>query len=467
MTTEHDDRDRAPQVNREADPEHVDFREGGGLRGLPRNLWAASGASFFTDVSSEMILNLLPLYLSNVLGVKPVVIGLIEGMAETTSSLLKLWSGSISDRVGRKWLAVSGYVISTLAKPAFALAGSWGTIAGARWADRVGKGVRTAPRDALLADSISADQRGLAFGFHRAADTGGALLGLLITMGVVWAVQGGRVELEGGVFETLVWLSLIPALIGVLCLAIGVREVRRPDHAQDPPQATLRGGDAPPSGFRGLGRPFAGFLAIVAVFELGNSSDAFLVLRAQERGLTVAGILAVLAGFNLVYALVSLPAGRLSDRIGRRPVLVAGWALYALVYLGFAVAQAPWHTAVFYALYGAHYGLTAGTAKAMVADLAPPALRGRAYGSYNAAVGLMDLPASILAGLLWQGVGGWSGLGPSAPFVLGAVLAAVAALALALWKPAGQRRRSETIGGEHDDGSRLKRRSGSWRTPGT
>jgi MFS family permease len=406
------------------------------VKSLPRNVWAASGASFFTDVSSEMILNLVPLFLSNVLGVKTAVIGLIEGVAETTSSLIKLWSGSASDRVGRKWLAVSGYAISTLAKPAFALAGSWGTVAAARWADRAGKGVRTAPRDALVADSIVPEQRGLAFGFHRAADTGGALLGLLITMGVVWSVQGGALSLDAGVFKTLVWLSIIPAAIGVAFLAIGAREVRRPAHPE--PVAADDGSSAPTppsSGFRSLGRPFAVFLGIVAIFELGNSSDAFLVLRAQERGLSVMGILAVLAGFNLVYALVSVPAGRLSDRVGRRPVLVAGWALYALVYLGFALADAPWHSAILYALYGAQYGLTAGSAKAMVADLVPAHLRGTAYGGYNATVGLLDLPASILAGVLWQGVGSWSGLGPAAPFVLGAALAGVAAIALWRWRP--------------------------------
>ncbi len=407
----------------------------GTLRRLPRNVWAASGASFFTDVSSEMILNLLPLFLSNVLGVKTAVIGLIEGVAETTSSLLKVWAGSASDRVGRKRLAVSGYAISTLAKPGFALASSWGMVAGARWADRIGKGVRTAPRDALVADSIADDQRGLAFGFHRAADTGGALLGLLIAIGVVWAAQGGGLSLEAGVFETLVWLSLIPAAIGVLCLALGAREPRRAARAGNE-GGGAPGASAPPSsGLHGLGRPFAVFLAIVAVFELGNSSDAFLVLRAQERGLSVVGILAVLAGFNLVYALVSTPAGRLSDRIGRRPVLAAGWALYAAVYLGFAAADSAWHTAVLYALYGAQYGLTAGTAKAMVADLVPSHLRGTAYGGFNATLGLMDLPASVLAGILWQGLGGWSGFGPSAPFLFGAALAGLAAVALALWRP--------------------------------
>jgi MFS family permease len=177
------------------------------------------------------------------------------------------------------------------------------------------------------------------------------------------------------------------------------------------------------------------FLVIVGIFELGNSADAFLVLRAQERGLSVLEILWVLLGFNAVYALVSTPAGRLSDRVGRRPMLLAGWGLYAAIYLGFALADAPWHTAVLFAAYGAHYGLSVGTAKALVADLVPAARRGAAYGAYSATVGLADLPASLLAGLLWQGLGSWQGFGPAAPFWLGAGLAGIASLGLAIWRP--------------------------------
>jgi MFS family permease len=238
-------------------------------------------------------------------------------------------------------------------------------------------------------------------------------------------VQGGGLALEPQVFTQLVWISLIPAVLGVLCLALGARET--------PGRATGEAA-APPPALRGLGRPFSVFLVIVGIFELGNSADAFLVLRAQERGLSVLEILCVLLAFNAVYALLSAPAGRLSDRVGRRPVLVAGWLLYAAVYLGFAVAEAPWHTAL-YAFYGAHYGLSYGTAKALVADLVPAERRGAAYGAYSATVGILDLPASLLAGVLWQGVGGWAGFGPAAPFWLGAGLAGAAALALALWRP--------------------------------
>jgi MFS family permease len=388
-------------------------------RKIPRNVWALSGTSFFNDISSEMILNLLPLFLANVLGAGTAVIGLIEGVAESTASLLKVYFGNLSDRLGaRKPLAVGGYLLSTLAKPVFFFAGSWGVVAGARWGDRVGKGVRTAPRDALVADSVDSSDRGLAFGLHRAADTGGAVIGLLIALAVVVHVQGNSSELSRETFRTLVLVSLVPALLAVLTVAFGVREVRK--------GAT----DAPRIGFRGLGRRFAVFLAIVGLFDLGNFSDAFLVLRAQERGLGVDGVLWTLMGFNLVYALVSTPAGALSDRIGRKRVIAAGWIAYAGIYLGFAVAGSGTHIVVLYLCYGAYYGLTMGTAKAMVADLVPARLRGTAYGSYHTLLGIIDLPASLIAGVLWQGIGAWQGFGPAAPFYFGASTALLAALLL-------------------------------------
>jgi MFS family permease len=389
-------------------------------RKIPRNVWALSGTSFFNDISSEMILNLLPLFLANVLGAGTAVIGLIEGVAESTASLLKVYFGGLSDRMGaRKPLAVGGYLLSTVVKPVFLLAGSWGVVAGARWADRVGKGVRTAPRDALVADSVSSADRGLAFGLHRAADTGGAVLGLLVAVAVVAHLQGDASELSRETFQTLVLVSLIPALLAVLTVAVGVKESRRKTEA-----------DAPRIGFRGLGRRFAVFLAIVGLFDLGNFSDAFLVLRAQERGLGVADVLWTLVGFNLVYAVVSTPAGALSDRIGRRRVIIAGWIAYAGIYLGFALAGSGTQIVALYLCYGAYYGLTMGTAKAMVADLVPARLRGTAYGSYNALLGVIDLPASLIAGLLWQGVGSWQGFGPAAPFYFGAATALAAALLL-------------------------------------
>jgi len=393
------------------------------LRDLPRNIWAVSLTSFFMDISSEMVINILPIFLSSVLGVKTNIIGLIEGVAEATASLLKLFSGWLSDRLGgRKWVAVSGYALSALAKPFFYWANSWGMVAGVRWADRVGKGIRTAPRDALVADSVDEKHRGIAFGFHRAADTGGAVVGLGIAILVIWLAQA-----EGGfqasTFQTVVLISLIPAVLAVLSLAIGAKEV-----------AVKEKRAAPKFGFKRLGKRFAIFMLLVGLFDLGNSSDAFLVLRVRETGVSVIGILGMLLLFNLVYALVSTPAGSLSDRVGRRRLIIGGWLVYALIYLGFGLMGQSWHGWVLYAVYGVYYGLAYGTAKAMVADVVPAELRGTAYGTYNAVLGILDLPASLIAGLLWDGVGGWAGFGPSAPFLFGAAMALLAAVGMALWK---------------------------------
>jgi MFS family permease len=394
-------------------------------RSLPRNVWAVSLTSFFMDISSEMVINILPLFLSNVLGVKTNIIGLIEGIAEATASLLKVFSGWFSDRIGeRKWLAVAGYGISTLAKPFFYFANAWTAVLAVRFSDRVGKGVRTAPRDALVADSIDESQRGLAFGFHRAADTGGAMVGLIIALGVVWAAQSASVELGRRTFQVVVLVSLIPAALAVLSLALGAENV-----------AVTSTRERPAITFKGLGKPFLVFIVIVGLFDLGNSSDAFLVLRAQERGLNVLGIMGMLVTFNLVYTVVSTPAGSLSDRVGRRKIIIGGWLAYAAIYFGFALAGTGWHVWVLYALYGVYYGLAYGTTKAMVADLVPAELRGTAYGTYNAVLGLLDFPASLIAGLLWQGAGSWQGFGASAPFFFGAASSLTAAILMAFWKP--------------------------------
>ena len=395
------------------------------IKELPRNVWAVSLTSFFMDISSEMVINIVPLFLSNVLGVKANIIGIIEGVAESTASILKLFSGWLSDKLkGRKWIAVAGYGISALAKPFFYFANSWGAVAGVRWADRIGKGVRTAPRDALVADSIKPEQRGLAFGFHRAADTAGAMLGILVAALVVWLAQSNAIELGRKTFQTIVLISLLPAALAVLSLIIGARDVKGAE-----------GLGAPKITFKGLGKPFVTFLIIVGIFDLGNSSDAFLVLRAQERGMGVLGILIMLAVFNLIYTLISTPAGSLSDRIGRRKVIIGGWIVYALIYLGFGMAGNATHIWLLYMVYGLYYGMAYGTAKAMVADLVPENLRGTAYGTYNAMLGIIDFPASLIAGLLWSGVGGWTGFGPSAPFFFGAAMAVIAVVMMVLWKP--------------------------------
>jgi len=373
-----------------------------------------------------MLQNVLPLFLTNVLGVRTWAVGVVEGLAETTASVVKLYSGWASDRRGkRKRLAVLGYGVSALSKPFYLIAGSWPAVAGVRWGDRVGKGIRSAPRDALLADSVPPAQRGLAFGLHRAADTGGAVVGLLVTILVVGSTQGGGLLLHEGTFRTLVLWSLAPALLGVVLLAVGARDVPLVDVPMDRPRLKLRD----------LGQGFAWFLVASAIFQAGNSSDAFLILRAQERGLGVASLLWTLVAFNVVYTVVSAPAGLLSDRVPRKWVLLSGWLAYALVYLGFGLARTPFQIVVLFSLYGAYHGLTAGAAKALVADLVPGELRGTAYGTWHAVVGLLTLPASVFAGVLWQGFGSWNGLGAAAPFSFGAVAAALAVGVLAAKVP--------------------------------
>lgn len=398
------------------------------IRKLPRNVWAVGFTSFFMDISSEMVVNVIPLFLANVLGIKTNIIGLIEGLAEAIASILKLFSGWLSDKLGgRKWLAVAGYGFSALSKPFFYIASSWELIAGVRWVDRVGKGIRTAPRDALVADSVTKESRGLAFGFHRAMDTAGALVGILLALGVVWLTQKNTLELSKSSFQTIVLISLLPAFLAVLSLVIGAKDV------------AVKGQRAAPKfSLKGMGKPFSIFLVIVSIFTLGNSSDAFLTLRAQNLGVTVTGILIMLAMFNLIYALVSTPAGILSDKIGRRRLIIGGWLVYAVIYLGFAFARSAWQVWLLYVAYGLYYGLAYGSANALVADLVPENLRGTAYGTYNAIVGLLAFPASFIAGVLWQGFGSWSGFGPSAPFYFGGSLALIAAFLMAFWMPRTQ-----------------------------
>ncbi|MBC6936091.1 MAG: MFS transporter [Chloroflexi bacterium] len=398
-----------------------------GLRALPRNVWVMTLTSFLTDISSEMVFNLLPLFLANVLGVKTNVIGLIEGLAESTASLLKVFSGWLSDKLRRrKSLTVFGYGLSSLVKPFLYIVTGWPGVLAVRFADRVGKGIRTAPRDALIADSIDPAHRGLAFGLHRAGDTLGAMTGLIIALALVLGVQAASVSLSRETFQAVVLVSIVPAFLAVGVLVLGARDVPVTGEAP-PPRLSLR--DVSPA--------FRRFLGIVVLFTLGNSADAFLILRAQERGVNVAGVLGMLITFNLVYSLVSGPAGALSDRFGRRRLILAGWTIYGLIYLGFALVSETWQVWALYALYGLYYGVFEGTAKAFVADLVPAAQRGTAYGLYNAAVGLVALPASLMAGILWQGLGGWQGFGPSAPFLAGAILALAAMALLAVWKPTG------------------------------
>ena len=387
-----------------------------GLRNLPINVWIVTATSFFTDISSEMIANLVPLFLANVLKTGTAVIGLIEGLAETTASLMKIYSGALSDRLGkRKWITVTGYALSTIAKPFMYFAQTWHWVLGVRVADRLGKGIRTAPRDALVAGSIDEKQRGLAFGLHRAGDTAGAFFGLLIAGVIVWLTQAGAADLTRRTFQIAILISIIPAVLAVLILAIGARDV-----AADKKSA------APILSLKGLDGRFKVFLLVLVLFTLGNSSDAFIILRAQERGLDVLQIMLMLMTFNLIYSLLAGPLGALSDRVGRRRLIIGGWIAYGLVYLGFALSRTGWQIWTLFGLYGIYYAASEGSAKALIADLVPAERRGTAYGLYNAAIGLTAFPASAIAGVLWQGAFGWQGFGPAAPFFFGAGLALLA-----------------------------------------
>src|SRR5260221_7095942 len=377
-----------------------------------RQIIVVSLTSFLADVSSEMIYSLLPLYLQNVLDVGTDEIGLFDGIAESTASLLKVFSGWLSDRLGaRKWLAVSGYALSGFSKPFLFFAGSWLAVLFVRFSDRVGKGIRTAPRDALLADSVEAEHRGLAFGIHRAGDTFGAATGLVIALLIVLATAtGGAFILSRETFQTAVLVSIVPGILAVVVLALGAREVVIKSK-RERPRLSLAG----------LPQPFRRFLPIMLLFTLGNSSDSFLILRAQERGLSIPAILLMLIAFNIIYASAAGPLGALSDRLGRRRVIIGGWLVYGLIYLGFGFAVATWQIVTLYALYGLYYGATDGVARALVGDLVPEAQRGTAYGVFNAAVGIAVLPASVLAGILWQGIGPLHSVEPGAPFISASV----------------------------------------------
>ena len=383
---------------------------------LPRNVWVLTATSFLTDISSEMIANLMPLFLSNVLGVGTALIGLIDGIAESTASLMKLYSGALSDKLGkRKWLTVAGYALSTFAKPFLYFANTWGWVLGIRFVDRLGKGIRTAPRDALLAGSIDEKQRGLAFGLHRAGDTAGAFIGLAIAALVIYFTQQGATQLNRATFQTIVLISIIPALLAVLVLAFFANEVQ-----------VAKKSNVPAFSLKGLDRRFKLFLLASILFTLGNSSDSFIILRGQERGLNLLQVMGMLLTFNAVYTILSGPLGALSDRLGRRKLIFTGWLFYALVYLGFSLSQSGAHVWALFGLYGVYYAMTEGAAKAFVADLVPDEMRGRAYGLYHAALALAAFPASLVAGLLWQGLGSWPGFGASAPFIFGAAMSLAA-----------------------------------------
>jgi MFS family permease len=365
--------------------------------------------SLLTDTSTEMVYPLLPLYLTTRLGASPAIVGLIEGIAESLASLLKVFSGYISDRVGRrKPLAILGYASSTVGKFLLYLSTSWGWVLGGRVVDRFGKGVRTAPRDALIADSTAQAQRGSAYGLHRALDTAGAVVGVTLAYTFLTTYRGD--------YTAVFLYSLIPAGLGVVILFLARERVGRIRVTSQAQPLSLR--------WSALPRRLQAFLIVVLLFALGNSSNQFLLLRAQDMGFTAQTVLLLYLAYNLVYALVSYPAGRLSDRIGRKTLLVLGYLFYGLVYLGFALVQAPAYLWGLFAAYGLYIAFTEGVEKALVADIAPPELRATLIGLHATFVGIGLLPASLLAGFLWNL------FGAAAPFYFGGGLGLLAALGL-------------------------------------
>ncbi|MBI3994626.1 MAG: MFS transporter [Nitrospirae bacterium] len=382
------------------------------LVGIHGNVLLLGVVSFFNDAASEMIYPLLPLFLATVLGAGPAALGIIEGIAESTASFLKLASGFISDRVHRRknWV-VGGYILSNAARPLIGLTTIWTGVLALRFIDRIGKGVRTSPRDALIAESTPFEFRGKAFGFHRAADHAGAVVGPLIAT-LLLAVF--MLDLK-----TVFLLSVIPGLITVAVLLIGVREIpieTRPAARHEPLKIRRA--------WREMPIPLRRFVRVLFLFTLGNSTDAFLLLKAQQLGVSVALIPVLWTALHIVKMGSSLPGGIASDRWGRKGVIVTGWMVYALTYAGFAIADAAWQAWALFAVYGLYFGLTEGAEKALIADLAPAHLRGSAFGLYHLMIGIGALPASLLFGWVWQVYG------DAAAFSMGAFLALTAALLL-------------------------------------
>jgi len=377
---------------------------------LPATVIALGVVSLLTDLSSEMIYPLLPVFLTTVLAAGPQALGLIEGVAESTASLLKVASGVWSDRVRRRTpLVVAGYSLAGAVRPLIGLAGSWPAVLALRFTDRVGKGLRTSPRDALIADATPLAQRGEAFGLQRALDHAGAVAGPLVAAALL--------GLAGVPLRVVFLLAVIPAVAVVVVLLAWVREA---------PRRIEAGGRPVLAAWRELGRPTHVVLLAVLLFTLGNSTDAFLLLRLSQAGVGVAAVAVVWSAFHVVKMVSAYACGRLSDRIGRRPLVVAGWAFYAAVYLAFGVVESRNAVIAIFLLYGLYYGLTEPAERAWVADLVPERLRGTAFGLYHGVIGLAALPASLLFGAVWQRFGA-----PTA-FATGAGLALAATVVLIL-----------------------------------
>jgi MFS family permease len=416
-------------------------------RRLPRNVIAIGLVSLLNDASSEIIYPMLPAFLAITLGASPRAIGIVEGLAESVSSLLKLVSGHFSDRLGRrKGLVVFGYGLASVVRPLLALATSWYQVLAVRLTDRVGKGIRSAPRDAMIADAAAPEERGLAFGFHRAMDHGGAVLGPLIGLAALKILASDPEKPTAADYTTIFLLASVPALIAMLVVIFAVRET----HARAAKKAIAVEAEAfatkaeafatqieSPSAvaanrklrftLKGFDGNFKWFLVLVALFTLSNSTDAFLIRRAQMAGVSLGqGTLLLWAALHLSKVASSLIGGHLSDKLGRKTLIVSGWLLYAAVYLCFAYVSTPAGAWTLFLIYGIYFGLAEGAEKALVADLVLPEQRGTAYGLYNLAFGITVLPASLLMGALWD----WRG--PATAFAVSACIGTTAALLLAL-----------------------------------
>jgi MFS family permease len=374
--------------------------------GFGRNVFVAGLVSFFMDVSSEMIYPIVPLFLANILGVNKSVIGLIEGIAESTASLLKVFSGWFSDRIGnRKWLMAAGYGISTLSRPIVSLATGWQHVLGSRFMDRFGKGVRTAPRDAIIAESAEKTHLGRAFGFHRSMDTLGAVVGPALAFFLLGIFSNN--------YRWVFWLSMIPGTIAVLLIIFFINEKKK---------VSIAHAERPKLTFKHFDWRFKFFVAIVTLFAMGNSSDVFLILRAQQTGIPTVMIPVVYLLFNLIYSLSAIPAGIAADKFGRKRVILIGYVLFAIIYYGFAIARDTTAIWVLFGFYGLFMGLTEGIQKAFLATIIPPDFKATAFGVYNTAVGLAMFPASLIGGWLWDHVS------PSATFYYGSVTAILSAM---------------------------------------
>lgn len=392
-----------------------------GLRTLPATVIWLGIVSFFNDLSGEIVARALPIYLAGTLGVTFTLIGVIEGIADFTSSILKIFSGWYSDKTGkRKSITVIGYAMTAIARPILFGVSNWVVPLISRFTDRAGKGIRTSARDALIAESVDTKNRGRAFGFQRALDPFGAVIGSLVAAAAIFYFQGKDVgdatTLSTSTFNTLIIISTFPTLIGVLLIIFFVKQKSATPHQAAIATSAIKTVLA--------NRRFRYFLITIFIFTLGQSSDAFLVLRSQSLGITPATIFLIFAMLNMVTTVSSYPFGSFSDRYSRRKIIRAAWILYALVYIGFAYATASWHVWGLFVAYGVFYGMTEGVQKALVADLVPDEHRGTAYGLFNATIGVAVLPASIVAGALWEA------FDPQAAFLYGAALAVIGAIML-------------------------------------